>query len=122
MKMQESNQKKVSSISHLRTTEEMAEFWDSHDTADYWDQFEEVEINVTMKPRHRVVIEEATYARVSEESRRRGMQPETLINLWVAEHVYGLAAQPAVHSRQDRRVTESIEKQLAEEGETYPAK
>lgn len=119
--MQESNQQELPEISRSRTIEEMAEFWDTHDTADYWDQFEEVEINVTMKPRHRVVIEEDTYARVAEESRRRGMQPETLINLWVAEHVFGLAAQPAVHSREERRVTESIKKQLAEGGETYSA-
>ena len=38
----------------------MAEFWDTHDTADYWDQFEEIQISVTMKPRHHVVIEEET--------------------------------------------------------------
>ena len=31
-----------SSISHARTYEEMAEFWETHDTADYWDQFQEV--------------------------------------------------------------------------------
>ncbi len=47
------------------------------------------------------------------------MQPETLINLWVAEHVYGLAAQPAVHSPEDSRVTESIKMQLAEDSESY---
>lgn len=58
--MQESKQQELSSISRSRTIEEMAEFWDAHDTADYWDQFEEVEIDVTMKPRHRVVIEEET--------------------------------------------------------------
>lgn len=60
--MPESDQRGSSSISHSTTLEEMAEFWDAHDTADYWDQFEEVQIAVTMKPRHRVVIEEDTYA------------------------------------------------------------
>jgi hypothetical protein len=97
----------------------MAEFWDTHDTADYWDQFEEVQISMTMKPRHRVVIEEEMYARVAQESRRRGMRPETLINLWVAERLQGVAAQPPAHGREDRRATEQREMQLAEASEAY---
>ena len=120
--MQESEQQGLSSISLSRTIEAMAEFWDTHDTADYWEQFEEVEIGVTMKPRHRVVIEDETYVRVAEESRRRGMQPETLINLWVAERLHGLAAQQS----KQRSLTQGVHnrvaataKQLAEEGESY---
>jgi hypothetical protein len=118
--MQENDQQGLSSISHSRSIEEMAEFWDSHDTADYWDQFEEVEIRVTMKPRHRVVIEEETYAGVVEESRQRGIQPETLINLWVAERLHDLRSklQPEVGGR---RASESMEKQLAEKSEVYSA-
>lgn len=119
--MQESKQQELSSISRSRNIEEMAEFWDAHDTADYWDQFEEVEITVTMKPRNRVIIEEETYARVAEESRRRGMQPETLINLWIAERMHELAAQFSMPGREDRRATELTEKHLAEEGEPYSA-
>ena len=38
--MQENEQQELSSISHSRTIEEMAEFWDAHDTADYWEQTE----------------------------------------------------------------------------------
>jgi hypothetical protein len=53
--MPESNQLESSSISGSITLEEMVEFWDTHDTADCWDQFEEVEINVTMPPRDRIV-------------------------------------------------------------------
>lgn len=117
--MPEDNQLDASSISHSTTLEEMAEFWDTHDTADYWDQFEEVQISVTMKPRHRVVIEEETYARVTEESRRRGMRPETLINLRMAERLHGVAAQPPAHGREDRRATEQREMQLAETSEAY---
>ena len=120
--MQENEPQGLSSISHLRTIEEMAEFWDTHDTADYWEQFEEVEISVTMKPRHRVVIEDETYARVAEESRRRGMQPETLINLWVAERLHGLAAQQSKQRSRTQGVHNPVAataKQLAEEGESY---
>jgi hypothetical protein len=120
--MQENNQPGVSSISHATTVEEMAEFWDTHDTADYWEQFEEVQINVTMRPRHRVVIEEETYARVAEEARRRAIRPETLINLWVAERLHTLAAAPRAgraSTKRVRKTVESAEKLLAEESEAY---
>ncbi len=34
------------------TPEEIGEFWDTHDLADYWDETEEVEIQVSLKLRH----------------------------------------------------------------------
>lgn len=55
--MDENSTMQRSSISQAATLDEMAEFWDTHDTAEYWDQFEEVEVNVRMQPRHRVVID-----------------------------------------------------------------
>jgi hypothetical protein len=35
-----------SSISQARTPEEIGEFWDTHDTADYWDQMEPAEFEI----------------------------------------------------------------------------
>ena len=120
--MSENGETRLSSISKADSYEAMGEFWDTHDTADYWDQFEEVQIDVAMKPRHRIVIEEDMYARVAEESRRRGMQPETLINLWVAERLHGLAAQQSKQRSRTQGVHNPVAataKQLAEEGEFY---
>jgi len=37
------NKPQVSSISHSRTLDEMAEFWDTHSLADYDEQTHEVE-------------------------------------------------------------------------------
>ena len=122
--MSENGETRLSSISKADSYEAMGEFWDTHDTADYWDQFEEVQIDVAMKPRHRIVIEEDMYARVAEESRRRGMQPETLINLWVAERLHGLAAQQSKQRSRTQGVHNPVAataKQLAEEGESYSA-
>ena len=34
------------------TPEEIGEFWDTHSLADYWDETEEVEIQVNLKSRH----------------------------------------------------------------------
>lgn len=117
--MGENSEKRLSSISKADSDEAIGEFWDTHSSADYWDQGYDVEFEVSI-PR-RVSIEADLFARIAEESRRRGISSETLVNLWVAEHIYRLAAQPAVHNHEDRRVTKSIEKQLAEEGETSSA-
>ena len=35
------------------TPEEIGEFWDTHDLTDYWDETQEVEIQVNLKPRKR---------------------------------------------------------------------
>ena len=34
------------------TPEEIGEFWDTHDLADYWDETEEVEFQVNLKSEH----------------------------------------------------------------------
>lgn len=34
------------------TPEEIGEFWDTHDLADYWDETEEVEFQVNLKLEH----------------------------------------------------------------------
>ncbi len=82
-----SNPVQRTSISQAATIEEMAEFWDEHDTADYWDQFKEVEFDVGMQPRHCIVIAPELYLEIEEQARGRGVQPETLVNLWLAERL-----------------------------------
>lgn len=78
--------KNKSSISDAHSYKEIGEFWDQHDLADYWDQTEPVEFEVDIQS-------EATYFPVemslSEKlisvAERRGVSPETLLNLWVQE-------------------------------------
>lgn len=38
-----------SSISQATSYEEMGAFWDTHDTADYWDQMETVEFDIDIQ-------------------------------------------------------------------------
>ena len=75
-----------SSISQAKSYREIAEFWDTHDLADYWDQTEPVEFEVDIQS-------EATYyaldrqlsnklARAADE---RGVSAETLLNIWIQE-------------------------------------
>jgi hypothetical protein len=85
--MNENDELSVTSISKARTLDEIADFWDTHSVADYWDQTEEVEIDVRAQRRHRVTLAPEVYARVETQARQRGILPETLVNLWLAERL-----------------------------------
>ena len=75
-----------SKISEARSYREIAEFWDTHDMTDYWDQTEPVEFEVDIQS-------EATYyaleRQLSQElvkaADERGVSAETLLNIWVQE-------------------------------------
>jgi len=75
-----------SSLSNVTSYEEIGEFWDEHDTADYCGQTYPVEFKVNLQS-------EVIYYRIdntlSEQlrslARRRGISPETLLNLWVQD-------------------------------------
>jgi len=85
--MSKSDVPQVSGISKARTLEEIAEFWDTHSLADYWDQTHEVEFEVRAKRRRRVTLDPDIYAQVETRARARGIVPETLVNLWLAERL-----------------------------------
>lgn len=74
-----------STISKATSYEEMGEYWDNHSTSDYLSEDNEVHIEVRAKRRHRIVLDPTIYDAVALEARHRGLEPETLINLWVSE-------------------------------------
>jgi len=85
--------KSKSSISKAKSYQEIGDFWDTHSIAEYWDQTRPVTFDVDIQ-------EEITYYRVelglSEKVRalakRRGVSPETLVNLWLQERLRREAA------------------------------
>jgi hypothetical protein len=79
------NQDNKTSISKADTLEEIGEFWDDHSLADYWDQTEAVEFKINAARRHRITIDPDLYNQISISSRKRGVLPETLINVWLTE-------------------------------------
>lgn len=93
--MNASKDTQVTSVSKAWTIEEIAEFWDAHSVADYWEQTQEVEFDVRAQRRHRVTLDPDVYARVETQARLRGMLPETLVNLWVAERLEKVSEVPA---------------------------
>jgi len=85
--MSAGNQHRRTSISQSQTFEEIAEFWDSHSLADYWEQTREVEFEVRARRRRRITLDPEVYAQIEAEARARGIQPETLVNLWLLERL-----------------------------------
>ncbi len=85
--MSTSDTTQVTSISKARTLEEIAEFWDTHSLADYWDQTREVEFEVRAKRRRRVTLYPEIYTRIAAQAHASGLLPETLVNIWLAERL-----------------------------------
>ena len=73
-------------ISKFRSYEELGEFWDNHSLADYWDTTWEVYFDVDIKGHTKLVaIDDKISRKISNIARRRGISPETLINIWLQE-------------------------------------
>lgn len=70
--------------------EEAAEFWDTHDFADYQEFTHDVEIEVDLKYRRHIVVAEALVPQVMTVAQRQGISVESLVNLWIAERLQTL--------------------------------
>ena len=88
----ENQDAQLTTLSKARSLDEIAEFWDTHSLADYWDQTHEVEFEVRAKRRRRITVDPEVYAELEAQARVRGVQPETLVNLWLAERLHGETA------------------------------
>ena len=70
----------------FNSLEEAAEFWDTHDTADYEDLMEEVEFEVDLRgSEYYYAISKDLVVKLRETARQYGVSTETLINLWLQE-------------------------------------
>ena len=83
--MNESKNTQISSISQAKTLEEIGEFWDTHSSDDYWEETREAEFEVRAVRKRRITVEPKIYKELEAEARVRGVVPETLVNLWLAE-------------------------------------
>jgi hypothetical protein len=83
--MNENKNTQISSISQAKTLEEIGEFWDTHSLDDYWEETREAEFEVRAERKRRITVEPKIYKELEAEARVRGVVPETLVNLWLAE-------------------------------------
>jgi len=71
---------------HFGSLEEAAEFWDTHDSADYEAYMKDVECEVDLRRRRYLVsLDSDLYRKVSSIARAKGISAETLVNLWIQE-------------------------------------
>lgn len=71
-----------SSLSQANTDEAIGEFWGAHDLTDFDDLTRpDVEFDVLCA----VPIEESLFAAIEQQAHRRGVQIETLVNLWLQQ-------------------------------------
>ncbi|MBE7471046.1 MAG: hypothetical protein DPW09_05140 [Anaerolineae bacterium] len=73
---------KLSSISQVDSDEKMGEFWDTHDFTDFDDpSAPDVNFEVSCA----VPIEVELLAALERQAHKRGIQVETLVNLWLQQ-------------------------------------
>jgi len=61
-----------------------------HDLADYWDQTESVEFEVDIQSEITYyAIDNELSAKIQAIAKRRGISPDTLLNLWLQEKLQG---------------------------------
>lgn len=85
--MKEMDNTEHTTISKAQTLEEIGDFWDTHSLSDHWDETHEAQIEVRAKRRRRVTLDPELYSEIEAQARTRGISPETLVNLWLAERV-----------------------------------
>ena len=71
---------------HFKNTDEAAEFWDSHDLADYWDLTREAHFTVDIQRRlFLTALEPELAKKLVARARKQGVSTETLIDVWLTE-------------------------------------
>lgn len=73
--------------------EEMAEFWDTHSVADYWEQTEpaEFEISPNLCKRYFISLDADLFRRISSLSYIRGVSTESMLNLLLEQRLHEIS-------------------------------
>jgi len=82
-------EKSKGSLSKARSYAELGEFWDTHELTEYWEQTKPAEFEVDIRSEVTYYALDSTLsAEVRALAERRGVAPETLLNLWVQEKLH----------------------------------
>ncbi len=79
-------------IPEMKSYEQIADFWDTHSLADYWNQTEPAEFDIVPEARRRylVAIDPDILSRVQRMARQRGLNTESLVNLFLEQYLHQL--------------------------------
>ena len=91
---------KIAIPEEFTSFEEIQEFWDTHSTADYWDEMEEVKIELSPTLRAKferkklyglLGLSQQQILTIEREAKREQLDSRQLISKWVGEHVQYLS-------------------------------
>ena len=85
----------ASRIPEFATVEEEAEFWDTHDLSDYWDEFTPATVRVspTLASVHVVRLDAADHEELTHHADAQGTDPSTPARRWIRERLRAERAQ-----------------------------
>jgi hypothetical protein len=91
----EGNMTADKTIPDMSSYEEIAEFWDTHSLADYWEQTEpaDFEIDPNARRRYLVALDPELLQRVHRLAQSRGLSTESLVNLLLEQRIHQLESQ-----------------------------
>ncbi len=65
----------------FKTLEEAGEFWDTHSAADYWDEMEDIKVDVQIKSRHyAIMLNDTAYHAARQLAQAEHLSPDEYIN------------------------------------------
>jgi len=84
--MQKSKRKIEPIPAEFKTIMEASDFWDKHDSTDYWDDTKEVKFRASLKkePKY-IALEESIAKKAFNLAKKKHVSIETLVNLWLKE-------------------------------------
>lgn len=76
-------------IPEFKDREAEAEFWDTHDFGDFWDETEPVEIKFSKNLTENLTVRlsSSALALLRREASEKGVGPSTLARMWIVEHL-----------------------------------
>ena len=78
--------KSRSSLSKAKSIQEIGEFWDTHDLAENWDETRPAEFEIDLQSELTYyAIDSGLSEKIQSFAKKRGISPDTLLNLWLQE-------------------------------------
>jgi hypothetical protein len=77
---------------HFNSLEEAGEFWDTHDSGDYEEYFEDVDCRFDIKKRtHLISVDGALYDEVCAIAKKKRIPADKLVSRWIKEKLRSAA-------------------------------
>jgi predicted DNA binding CopG/RHH family protein len=78
-------------IPEFRSIEEEAEFWDTHDTTDFEEEFKPAKVRFAKNLSEGITIrlDPQTLTELRTRAHEKGVGPTTLARMWILEHLRG---------------------------------